>query len=194
MGIFIRTLIITLIICIGYYFYVLIGKESYSPTLEFNKTTINRTVEKKQTPKTQTQGKNQNQTQVSICLMSPDNKAVIVKRNAKENTLEYALKELISGSKRSERLNGEYSEIPKATKLLSFKEYNDKIIINLSKEFAGGGGAQSIQARLLQLVKTVNLYKENKPVYLYLEGEPAEYIGGEGIFVEQPLNEEDLSF
>lgn len=186
MGIFIRTLIVTLIICIGYYLYALVGKESYSPVLELNETTINRAVENKQVKK--------GQEQVKICLINPDNKIVVVKRDSKENNLENALRELISGSKRSERLSGEYSEIPQGTKLLSFKEDSDKILINLSKEFEDGGGAQSIQARLLQLVKTVNLYKENKPIYLYINGQKAEYIGGEGIYVEQPLNEDSLKF
>ena len=186
MGIFIRTLIVTLIICIGYYAYILIGKESYSPTLEINKGSINKSVDMKQ--------EQNKQEQVKICLLNPDNKTVIVKRDAKENTLENALKELISGSKRSERLQGEYTEIPSGTRLLSFKEDSAKISINLSHEFEGGGGAQSVQARLLQLVKTVNLYKENKPVYLYIEGKKVEYLGGEGIYVEQPLNEENLKF
>ena len=100
----------------------------------------------------------------------------------------------MKGSKREERLQGAYTEIPQGTKLLSLKDDGDKIALNLSKEFEGGGGAQSIQARLLQLVKTVNAYAENKPVYLYIEGKKIEYLGGEGIYVEQPLNEETLKF
>ena len=39
MGVFIRTLIVCLIICVGYYFYMFLGKESYEP-LDTNKTTI----------------------------------------------------------------------------------------------------------------------------------------------------------
>lgn len=189
MGIFIRTLIITLIICIGYYAYIFIGKESYSPNLEVNKDSIHKSVETKQTKETV-----KIEPEVSFYFINPDNKPVLIKRKSKENSLEFALKELISGTKQSDRLNGEYTEIPKGTRLLSFKEDSSSILINLSREFEGGGGAQSIQARLLQLVKTVNLYKENKPVYLYIEGQKAEYIGGEGIYVEQPLNENNLKF
>ena len=189
MGIFIRTFIITLIICISYFIYAFIGKESYSPELELNSESHHKAVEQKETKETKKTEEN-----VSICFINPDNKIVIVKRKAKENNLEYALKELISGSKQNERLQGEYTEIPKGTRLLSFKENDSSIAINLSKEFEDGGGAQSIQARLLQLVKTVNLYKENKPVYLYIEGKKVEYLGGEGIYVEQPLNENNLKF
>ncbi len=187
MGIFIRTLIITLIICIGYFFYAFIGKESYSPTLSPDGlSSIHKAIENKQ--------EDTLSPEVSICLLNSDNKPIIVKRKAKENSLEYALKELVSGSKRQERLDGSYTEIPKGTKLLSFKEDENKIAINLSKEFELGGGAQSVQARLLQLIKTVNIYTKNKPVYLYLEGKKIEYLGGEGIYVEQPLNEDALRF
>ncbi len=186
MGIFIRTLIVTLIICIGYFIYAFIGKESYEPNLKLNNTSFHKSVETKQAEDVDEY--------VSICLINSSNKPVITKRKSKENSLENALKELVSGSKRTERLEGEYTEIPAGTKLLSFKEDDNSISINLSKEFEEGGGAQSVQARLLQLVKTVNLYKENKPVYLYIEGKKAEYLGGEGIYVEQPLNEASLMF
>ncbi len=186
MGIFIRTLIVTLIICIGYYFYALVGKESYSPNLEVNKESINKPAEVKQPTKVE------KETVASIYLVNPDGKLVTTQRRVKEDNLENALKELLSGSKRQERLQGDYTEIPKGTRLLSYKEDKNSIAINLSKEFEEGGGAESIQQRLLQLVKTVNRYKQNKPVYLYIEGKKVEYLGGEGIYVEQPLNEESL--
>ncbi|MCD8024223.1 MAG: GerMN domain-containing protein [Candidatus Gastranaerophilales bacterium] len=186
MGTFIKTFILTLIICFGYLIYVFIGKESYSPTLTLNEETINQTVATKQHEKLPSK--------VKICMIDSNNKPIIVKREANENSLEYALKELMKGSTRTERLQGAYTEIPVGTKLLSFKDDGAKIAINLSKEFEGGGGAQSVQARLLQLVRTVNLYKENLPVYLYVEGKKVEYLGGEGIYVEQPLNEASFGF
>lgn len=184
MGIFFKTFVITLLICIGYFIYAFVGKESYSPTLNLNAQSIHKAVENKQEAK--------EAPKVSIYLINSDNEPVLTKRHAKENTLECALKELLTGSKSSDRLQGAYTEIPKGTRLISFKEDADKIAVNLSREFEEGGGAQSIKARLLQLVKTVNTYIENKPVYLYIEGKKAEYLGGEGIYVEQPLNEETL--
>ena len=186
MNTFIKTFIVTFIICVVYFIYVFIGKESYSPTLKPNNTSINKTVEKKQTPIYEPE--------VTICLINADNKPVLVKRKAEKNTLKTALDELMKGSRREERLQGAYTEIPQGTRLLSLRDDGDKIALNLSKEFEGGGGAQSIQARLLQLIKTVNAYAENKPVYLYIEGKKTEYLGGEGIYVEQPLNEETLKF
>lgn len=187
MGIFIRTFIITLAVCIVYFIYAFIGKESYSPELKLNNQSFHKAIENKQE-------ETKSEPYVSIYLINSDNKPVLVKRKAKENNLESALKQLVSGSKREERLEGAYTEIPQGTRLLSFKDDGSTIAVNLSREFEGGGGAQSVQARLLQLVKTVNLYAKNKPVYLYIEGKKIEYLGGEGIFVEQPLNEEALKF
>ena len=45
--------------------------------------------------------------------------------------------------------------------------------------------------RIYQIIKTA---KQNttKPVYLYIEGSEAEVIGGEGIMINQPLNENSL--
>ncbi len=186
MKIFIQTLIVTLILCTACFIYAFIGKESYSPVLKPNNTSINKTVEVKKPVV--------NEPEVKICLINADNKPVTFRRHARENNLENALTELLKGSKREERLQGAYTEIPQGTKLLSFKDDGKTVAVNLSHEFEEGGGAQSIQARLLQLVKTVNYYTQNKPVYLYIEGKKAEYLGGEGIYVEQPLNEDSLKF
>ena len=38
------------------------------------------------------------------------------------------------------------------------------------------------------------MYGNSKPIYLYIEGKKIEYLGGEGIYVEQPLNEDALRF
>lgn len=185
MGIFVRTLVITLLICMFYFIYAFIGKESYSPTLTPNNTSFHKAIDKKQTS---------TQQKISICFINSANKPVLIKRNSENPSLESALRALMGGVLNSEDLQGLYTEIPKGTRIISFSDDGNKIAINLSKEFEGGGGAQSIQARLLQVVKTVNAYTKEKPVYLYIEGKMAEYLGGEGIFVEQPLNEDKLKF
>ena len=57
--------------------------------------------------------------------------------------------------------------------------------------FENGGGTDSIYKRLYQLIKTAKR-NTDKPVYLYIEGNKAEVIGGEGIMINQPLNEKSL--
>jgi spore germination protein GerM len=102
--------------------------------------------------------------------------------------LSFAITQLIKGPTDYEKSKNVYSEIPKNTKFLGISENSDKAIINLSTEFAMGGGTDSIYKRLYQLIKTAN--KNSKTdVYLNINGKQAETIGGEGIMINQPLNE-----
>ena len=106
--------------------------------------------------------------------------------------LRFAVKTLVSGPSSEERKNKIYSEIPKTTRLISVIESKEGSMINLSRDFEMGGGTDSLYKRLFQLIKTANLNTE-RPVYLYLNGELAEVVGGEGIMLSQPLNERSLN-
>ena len=58
-------------------------------------------------------------------------------------------------------------------------------------DFETGGGTDSLYKRLYQVIKTANR-NTNLPVYLYIDGQKAEVIGGEGIMITQPLNDRSL--
>ena len=105
--------------------------------------------------------------------------------------IKYAINCLISGPKLSEKDKGVYTEIPSSTEILAIKEYSDRVEINLSADFERGGGTDSLYKRLYQLIKTC---KQNTdlPVYLYINGEKADVVGGEGIMLSQPLNDRSL--
>ena len=105
--------------------------------------------------------------------------------------IKFAIQALIAGPKPDEKAKGVYSEIPAGTRLISINESADKVIINLSGDFENGGGTDSLYKRIYQIIKTA---KQNttKPVYLYIEGEKADVIGGEGIMITQPLNDNSL--
>ena len=105
--------------------------------------------------------------------------------------IKFALQSLIAGPKTDERNKGVYSEIPAGTRIISVNETADKVVINLNSAFENGGGTESIYKRLYQLIKTVKR-NTTKPVYLYIEGNKAEVIGGEGIMITQPLSESSL--
>ncbi len=119
----------------------------------------------------------------------------IVRRNYNPDTdgskLEFAIKNLIKGPSVSERKNKIYSEIPKGTQLLYIKETPNKAIINLSSEFEQGGGTDGLYKRLYQLIKTANR-NTNKDVYLRINDVQVEVIGGDGIMITQPLNNNSL--
>ena len=105
--------------------------------------------------------------------------------------IKFAVQALISGPKEKEAANGVYSEIPAGTRIIAINETPDKVIINLNSAFQNGGGTESLYKRLYQLIKTAKR-NTTKPVYLYINGTKVEYIGGEGIMITQPLNENSL--
>lgn len=105
--------------------------------------------------------------------------------------IKFAIQSLIAGPRQSERAKGVYSEIPAGTRIISLTETPNRVTINLNSTFETGGGTDSVYKRLNQLIKTAKR-NTNKPVYLQIEGRQAEVIGGEGIMITQPLNENSL--
>ena len=103
----------------------------------------------------------------------------------------YAIKQLITAPTKWEKSRGLSSEIPSGTKILSLREGENNILIDLSSDFESGGGAESVYIRVHQLIKTANA-NSKQPVYLYINGKQADVIGGEGIMIKQPLNERSL--
>lgn len=119
---------------------------------------------------------------------------VAVKREKNDESIsdiKYSIKTLLQGPTVSEKKQGIYSEIPVETKLLSIKETNNKVIINLSSDFEYGGGGDSLYKRVYQLIKTVNR-NTTKSVYLYIDNKQANVIGGEGLMLKQPLRKDSL--
>ncbi len=103
----------------------------------------------------------------------------------------FAMESLIAGPKPNERDKGVYTEIPAGTNIIAIRELPDKAIIDLSMDFEAGGGTDSLYKRLYQVIKTANR-NTGLPVYLYIDGQKAEVIGGEGIMITQPLNDRSL--
>lgn len=119
----------------------------------------------------------------------------VVKRvyhSAEDGTkIKYAITNLLQGPTKKEQAKGIYSEIPQGTKLVSIEEKPNKVIVNLSGNFEQGGGTDGLYKRLYQLIKTANK-NTTLDVYLYIDGKQAEIIGGEGIMINQPLNDKSL--
>ncbi len=105
--------------------------------------------------------------------------------------IKFAITALIDGPKPEEVKLGVYSEIPVGTRLLAVIDASDGVYINLSKHFEMGGGSDSIYKRIFQLIKTAK-YNTNKPIYLLIENQKVDVIGGDGIMITQPLTENSL--
>jgi len=153
------------------------------------------TPQKQEDPQTQKAETKEKET-VSVYFTTTTNaslKKVTREVPANKTKLETAIKELLKGPNAKEKKQNYSSEIPKGVKLLSIKDQGSLIIIDLSDDFQYGGGTESLYTRLNQLIKTVVEAKPEKPVFLYINGQKAEVIGGEGLMITQPLSETSLN-
>jgi len=105
--------------------------------------------------------------------------------------INFAIHSLINGPIPDEIKHGVYTEIPTGTRVIKITELSDRVIVNLNSEYVNGGGADSLYKRLYQLIKTAKL-NSALPVYLYIEGQKADVVGGEGIMISQPLSNSSL--
>lgn len=105
--------------------------------------------------------------------------------------LKFAVTSLILGPKLDEKQRGVYTEVPSGAEIINITEQPNKVIVNLNSAFVNGGGTDSLYKRLYQLIKTVNL-NSKVPVYLYIDGQQADVVGGEGIMLSQPLSNSSL--
>lgn len=100
-----------------------------------------------------------------------------------QDVLKTAIENLLSGPATA---NNE-TTIPPGTKLLDLKLEKQKVHLNLSSEFTTGGGSASMIGRLAQLLYTATSLDENTKVWLFIDGQPLEVLGGEGLMIEQPM-------
>lgn len=132
---------------------------------------------------------------IKICVTDQKGNLRFVSRKcdtaSEKSCFAYAISELIKAPSDWEKNKGLSSEIPSDTKILSVREDDNNILIDLSPAFESGGGAESTEIRIRQLIKT-SLANTKLPVYLYINGKQANVIGGEGIMLKQPLTERSL--
>jgi len=105
-----------------------------------------------------------------------------------QETLTATLQLLLQGPQ-----NSEYTTtIPKQTELLNLVIKEDGIHINLSEAFAVGGGSADMTARLGQIIYTSTSLDPNVKVWIDVEGKPLEFLGGEGLIIDQPMTRKDF--
>jgi spore germination protein GerM len=121
----------------------------------------------------------------------PSNIPVKAPTKSAEENLRSAFGELLN-NKSSAKNAKEVSAIPKGTRLLSLKTAANGIYVDLSKEFEQGGGTNSMQSRLLQVVYTATTFEPTAEVFLTIEGKKLETLGGEGIEVPSPLTRQSI--
>jgi spore germination protein GerM len=114
----------------------------------------------------------------------------IAKSSDQTKTLENIFQVLLAGPKQQEYT----TTIPQGTRLLDLKEDQKGIHINLSKEFASGGGSTAMVGRVAQIIYTATSLDKDANVWINVEGKPLDApLGGEGLLLEQPTNRQDFN-
>ncbi len=139
----------------------------------------------------------QKQEQVAICWLNPtENRIELVYKTLSfpttvtvDKILESAFSQLLAGPSKS----ADYTTtIPEGTKLLALAATEEGVKVDLSQEFVAGGGSASMTSRLAQIVYTATSLDSDSKVWISVEGEPLEILGGEGITVSQPMTRNEF--
>lgn len=98
--------------------------------------------------------------------------------------LRSSLEELLAGPK----VAGDYSEVPRGTRLLGVSITGSTANVNLSSQVQSLQGAPAIPLFLGQVVNTATQFQGVERVSLQVEGRPVRTLGGEGVAVPEPLD------
>jgi len=110
----------------------------------------------------------------------------VAERRVKHTTMPAtaSLKALLAGPGTAEQEAGLGTAIPAGTRLLGLSIADGTARVDLSNEFAAGGGSLSMSARIAQVVYTLTRFPSVRRVEVLLDGEPVETLGGEGIVLD----------
>lgn len=100
-----------------------------------------------------------------------------------ELALHDALAALLAGPDATEDAS---TAIPPGTRLLSVEVRDGVAVVDLSQEFASGGGSFSMRARVGQIIYTATGFEGVEQVRLAIEHEEVETLGGEGLLLDEP--------
>ncbi len=90
----------------------------------------------------------------------------------------------------------QHGSIPSNTKLLSLEVKPDGIHVDLSEEFAKGGGSASMINRVTQVVETATSLNPDAEVYISVAGRKLDEnnpLAGEGLMVSYPTTRQQLA-
>ena len=123
-----------------------------------------------------------------IALVSDSASIEVKADNPPETILETAIEQLLAGPKSDRHA----TTIPEGTQLRNVIFKGDGIHVNLSEDFTFGGGTASMTGRVAQILYTATSIDPNGRVWLEIEGEAIEVLGGEGLLLDQPLTRQSF--
>lgn len=104
-----------------------------------------------------------------------------------------ALEQLLLGLQGRETFDGAglSTAIPEGTELLGISIEDGVATVDLSGEFASGGGSASAMMRLAQVTYTLTQFPTVQSVSFKLDGRPVTVFGSEGIVLDGPVARDD---
>ncbi|MFC4853951.1 GerMN domain-containing protein [Actinophytocola glycyrrhizae] len=104
---------------------------------------------------------------------------------------EAAVRALLAGPSEAEQAAGMSSTVPAGTGLRGVNLADGTVTVDLSGQYASGGGSFSMMGRLAQLVFTLTQFSSVERVELRLDGKPVTALGGEGVIIDRPQTRGD---
>jgi len=131
-------------------------------------------------------------TDVKIYFLRDERLVIAHRLVAGPAVLRGAMAELLAGPTDAERADGLVSVVPEGTELLDVNLADGLATVDLSSEFETGGGSLSMTARVAQVVFTATQFDNADRVLFWLDGRPIEFLGGEGLVLDQPQSRMDV--
>jgi hypothetical protein len=103
-----------------------------------------------------------------------------------------ALNTLMAGATGAESAAGFTSAIPAGTRVNKVTVAGDLATVDLSKEFASGGGSLSMMLRVAQVTYTATAVPGVQRVKYQIDGQDVIALGGEGLVLTAPQTRRDL--
>jgi germination protein M len=102
-----------------------------------------------------------------------------------------AMEGLLQGPTDAEQELGFSTTVPAGTELLGLSIVDEVATVDLTEEFATGGGSLSMTGRVAQVVYTLTQFPTVSGVLFEIEGEPVTSLGGEGVEIGEPQTRAD---
>jgi germination protein M len=102
-----------------------------------------------------------------------------------------AMKALLEGPTAAEKEVGMVSSIPQGTTFLGLSIKDGIATVDLSKEYASGGGSLSMMMRLAEVIFTLTQFPTVDGVNFKLDGKAIDVLGGEGLILDHPMSRAD---
>ncbi len=123
---------------------------------------------------------------VKVYFLREERLVIAHREVAGPEVLRGAVTELLAGPTADELDEGLFSVIPSGTELLGLNLAEGVATVDLNSEFESGGGTLSMTARIAQIVFTATQFENSDRVLFWLDGEPIQFLGGEGIILDEP--------